>query len=261
MRYLPPPAQDRDLSESDLLEAGYGRDMASRIIALLSQEDELDYYLIRGKRAGCIPITRVSPQYPLILRQRLGLDSPGCLWVRGDTTLLDQPAVSLVGSRELNPPNAAFAKAVGIHAARQGLVLVSGNARGADRTAQNACLSAGGKVISIVADELCSHPLQEGMLYVSEEDFDAPFSTQRALSRNRCIHALGRMVFVAQSSFGKGGTWDGTAKNLRNGWSPVACFRDGSEVSAELEQMGAFLVSEKDLLDISSLLLGELKLF
>jgi len=261
MQNLKAPAEDRDLCVSDLLSIGYNREMSRRILNLLSQEEELDYYLNRGKQAGCIPITRVDPKYPLILRQRLGLDGPGCLWVKGDISILDTPAISLVGSRELRLPNAVFAEAVGSHAARQGLALVSGNARGADRTAQKAALNADGTVISIVADELSRQPLREGILYVSEEDFDAPFSTQRALSRNRCIHAMGRMTFVAQSDHGKGGTWDGTVKNLRHNWSPVACFRDGSEAFLQLEQMGAFLITEEDLSDISALINAELKLF
>ena len=238
---------DREITISDLISLGYGKDMASRILGLLSEEDLLRHYLSRGNRLDCVPITRITEAYPLILRQRLGLDSPGTLWAKGDLSILNTPAISLVGSRELNPENHAFAEAVGHHAAKQGLTLVSGNARGADRAAQEACLGAGGKVISIVADELWKHHRRENILYVSEEDYDSAFTAQRALSRNRCIHALGRMVFVAQANLQKGGTWDGTAKNLHFGWSPVACFRDGSPASKELEQMGAYLIGMEDL--------------
>lgn len=241
------PVEDRDLCERDLIKLGYGREMALRIVKLLNEEDQLDRYLQLGKRQACVPVTRISKDYPLILRQRLGLDSPGCLWAKGDLSLLSRPGISLVGSRELREENREFAREVGRQAARQGLVLISGNARGADREAQNACLEAGGQVISIVADELTRQRERTGMLYLSEEDFESPFTTQRALSRNRCIHALGRMVFVAQSDLGKGGTWDGTGKNLRYGWSPVACFRDGSEASRELEQMGAYLIGKESL--------------
>ena len=127
--------------------------------------------------------------------------------------------------------------------------------------AQEACLKAGGRVVSIVADSLASHRERNNVLYVSEDDFDAEFSAQRALSRNRCIHALGRMVFVAQSSLGTGGTWDGTVKNLRFGWSSVACFRDGSEASVQLEQMGAYLVGPEDLADFGCLPESEENLF
>lgn len=253
VRSLEAPEGERELESGDLLELGYDRDMAKHILDLLSQEDVLEHYLRRGQRRGCLPVTRASEAYPLLLRRRLGLDSPGCLWVKGDTSLLNMPAVALVGCRDLDEPNRQFAEAAGIQAARQGLTLVSGNARGADKTAQNACLKAGGRVISIVADELAKHPLREGMLYVSEDGFEEAFSTQRAISRNRCIHAMGRMVFVAQANLEKGGTWDGTVKNLRRGWSSVACFRDGSEAAARLEEMGAYLIGMEDLDDLGQL--------
>lgn len=253
VKYADSPGEDRELSEKDLMALGYNREMSRRIVTLLEEEAVLDRYLTRAARMGCIPVTRVSPDYPLILRQRLGLDSPGCLWCKGDVSMLNTPAIALVGSRDLREPNREFAAQVGYQAAVQGLTLVSGNARGADRTAQDACLEAGGRVISIVADELSRQPLKRNVLYVSEEDFEAPFSSQRALSRNRCIHALGRMVFVAQSDLRKGGSWDGTVKNLRFGWSPAACFRDGSEAVKELEQMGAYLVDYKDLEDMGIL--------
>ncbi len=253
MQYVDAPMEDRELQVSDLLGLGYGREMVRRILDLLAEEELLDHYLRRGERMGCVPITRVNGEYPLILRHRLGLDSPGCLWVKGDPALLQTPAIALVGSRELRESNRAFAEAVGRRAAEQGLTLVSGNARGADRAAQNACLKSGGRVISVVADELAKQPLRENVLYVSEEDFDEPFSAQRALSRNRVIHALGRMVFVAQSDWNRGGTWDGTARNLRFGWSPVACFRDGSQASLELEKLGAYLIGPEDLRDFGSL--------
>ena len=252
MRDMAYPAEDRDLTESDLLRLGCDRELSERIVGLLEQEDLLDRYLAVAAAQNCVPITRVSDQYPPILRQRLGLDSPGCLWARGDVEILNNPAISLVGCRELSEPNRVFAEAVGNQAAEQGLTLISGNARGADRAAQDACLKAGGRVISIVADDLSRVP-PRNMLYLSEDGFDEAFSAQRALSRNRCIHALGRMVFVAQSDLQKGGTWSGTAKNLRFGWSPVVSFRDGSEAAAQLEQMGAYQISLEDLRDFSGL--------
>lgn len=253
--------EDRELTEADLIRLGYNRDMAGRIVGLLEDKAVLFGYCKRAAAAGAIPVTRVSGDYPAILRHRLGLDAPGCLWVKGDVSILNTPAVALVGSRDIREENRGFAEAVGYQAAVQGLTLVSGNARGADRAAQEACLRAGGRVISIVADELSGKTERRNLLYVSEEDFDAPFSAQRALSRNRCIHALGRMVFVAQADLHKGGTWDGTVKNLRFGWSNVACFRDGSEASRQLEQMGAFLVGQEDLENLCGLLDGEIRLF
>ena len=251
----------RDLTANDLTALGYGTDMARRIVALLEQEELLEHYLARAKRLGCVPLTRVSDRYPLVLRKRLGLDSPGVLWAKGDVSLLDTPMIALVGSRDLRPENLAFAKEAGRQAALQGYTLVSGNARGADRAAQESCLAAGGRVISVVADALSQQSQRENVLYLSEEDFDQPFSAQRALSRNRCIHAFGEKTLVAQCSPGTGGTWDGTVKNLRFGWSRVFCFRDGSDAAAQLEQMGAQLITKSDLAALDALQARQITLF
>ena len=253
MKNLSRTEEDRDLTAEDLISIGYGEEMARRILSLLDEEELLGYYLKRGSYGDCIPATRINRLYPERLYERLGLEAPGCLWMKGDPDILQRKAIALIGSRELHDSNREFAEEVGRQAARQGYALISGNARGADKAAQNACLRAGGSVIAVVADELIKHPPHDRILYLSEDSFDEGFSAQRALSRNRCIHTLGRMVFVAQSGMEKGGTWDGTAKNLRFGWSPVACLRDGSEASVELEQMGAYLIGVEDLEDFSGL--------
>lgn len=247
------PAEERELEIADLIALGYGRQMAARILKLLSDGVVLDHYLQIARRKDCIPLTRISQRYPLVLRQRLSLESPGVLWAKGDLELLKKPKIALVGSRDINEENAAFAREVGRQAALQGYTLVSGNARGADRTAQDACLEAGGSVIVVVADSLAQQAEQERVLYLSEEDYDQEFSAQRALSRNRIIHALGEMTFVAQSSYQTGGTWDGTVRNLRAGWSDVYCFQDGSVAAEQLCQMGAKAVAVQELQNLSAL--------
>ena len=230
---------DRRLCKEDLRALGYGDEMASRILALLDEEELLDHYWRLGQKKACSCFSRVSAHYPAVLRQKLGDDSPGCLWTKGDISILCMPKIALVGSRELNEENRRFAAEVGRQAALQGYALVSGNARGADKTAQDACLQAGGKVISVVADRLDSHSAKENMLYLSEDGFDCDFSAQRAISRNRVIHILGEKTFVAQCGYQSGGTWDGTVKNLRFGWSAVHCYADGSPAQCLLQQMGA----------------------
>lgn len=245
--------ETRNVTAEDLVSIGYGPQMAAHIVELLGEGMLLQHYLQRAKRAGCIPITRATEGYPVALRDRLGLDSPGVLWAKGDLDLLGEPTIALVGSRALRSANREFAKEVGRQVAKQGLTLVSGNARGADQTAQLACLEAGGKVISVVADALEEHSAKENVLYLSEDVFDGEFSAQRALSRNRVIHCLGIKTFVAQCSLGKGGTWDGSTKNLQGNWSPVFCFNDGSSAAIELHHLGAKLIDISQLADITGL--------
>lgn len=243
----------RHLTEQDIKVLGYDTENARRIVELLGREEQLDYYLHQADKWECYPIARMHPAYPRLLQKRLGLDAPGSLWAKGDSSLLNCRAVALVGSRELSPANQAFAREVGKQAALQGFVLISGNARGADRVAQESCLAHGGQVISIVADSLSKCKDTPGVLYLSEDGFDWGFSSLRALSRNRLIHAMAQRVLVAQCSDGKGGTWSGTTQNLRHGWSPVFCFEDGSSGVQALIQMGAVGISPDALTDLDAL--------
>ena len=83
---------------------------------------------------------------------------------------------------------------------------------------------------------------------MSEDGFDLPFSTPRALRRNRLIHAMGEKTLVAQASLETGGTWAGTTDNLRRGYSPVFVFDDGSEAANALSSLGAQPVTWLDTL-------------
>lgn len=242
-RLMERPCEERALTAEDLHAMGFDRAFSDRVLALLARQEQLAWYLKKGKTAGCDPVTRISGHYPGRLHKALGMEAPACLWMKGDKRILDLPRISLVGSRDLRPENRKFARLVGACAAKEGYALVSGNARGADREAQESCLEHGGFVICVVADPLQTHEARERVLYVAEDGFDIAFSAVRALSRNRIIHALSKKTFVAQCTFGKGGTWSGTRNNLRHGWSDVFCFADGSEASGELCAMGAVPVN------------------
>ena len=244
---------ERDLEIKDLLALGYEQEMAERILTLLSDTHLLREYLRRGQTFDCYPITRLNPRYPLQVRKRLGLDSPGVIWAKGDPTLLGLPAIAVIGSRDLGQENRKFGEEAARQIARQGFVLVSGNARGADRTAQEACLEAGGSVISIVADSLRKQPLRRNILYLSLDDFDQSFSAQRALRRNHVIHTMACLTIACQCTLGKGGTWSGILENLKNGWNPGCCFDDGSEAAAELQNRGVNGIDNDDLTDLTVL--------
>ena len=73
---------------------------------------------------------------------------------------------------------------------------------GADRAAQEACLTAGGSAVVFPAGRLLDCPAQAHVLYLAEQGYDLPFSAQRALSRNHFIHAMGEKTLVAQCRAG-----------------------------------------------------------
>lgn len=237
---------DKAVEPSDLIRLGYDQPTAEWIVRLLDRERQLDRYLHQAADAGIVPVTQWSPDYPVRMLQVLGDLCPPVLFCFGDCSLLRRPGVSLVGSRKLLPPGRQFAARVGQLAARESMTLISGGAAGADSTAQSACLQGGGAVVSFIAESLLQHirqPLSERLLLCSETGFTLPFSSQRAISRNRLIHAMGLRTFVAQTAAGTGGTFRGTVENLSHGWSPVFVHADGSEGAHQLCLRGATPVS------------------
>lgn len=229
----------RDVTVKDVRRLGYSEYEAGHIVSLLSRERQLDGYLLAAEKADVAVITRLDAQFPQRLREQLGARCPAALFCRGDLRLLQRPCISVVGSRHLASPGAQFAAQAGRLAAKEGFTLCSGDAMGADRTAQEACLSNGGSVLIFPATELVYCPVRENVLYAAEGGFELGFSAQRALGRNRFIHAMGEKTLVAQTGFGKGGTWSGSLDNLQHEYSPLFVFDDGSEGARALCARGA----------------------
>ena len=229
----------RDVTVKDVRRLGYSEYEAGHIVSLLGRERQLDGYLLAAEKADVAVIPRLDARFPQRLREQLGARCPAALFCRGDLELLQSVCVSVVGSRHLAQPGAQFAAQAGCLAAKEGFTLCSGDAMGADRTAQEACLSNGGSVLIFPATELVYCPIRKNTLYAAEGGFELGFSAQRALGRNRFIHAMGEKTLVAQTSFGKGGTWSGSLDNLQHEYSPLFVFDDGSEGARALCARGA----------------------
>lgn len=240
-----------------LASLGYHEEMSKRIVSLLDRPDVLKDYL--AAQPGISVLTRLSEQFPHRLR-KLGNDCPAALFCRGDASLLNTRCISAIGSRLLFERGRDFARQIGELAAQENFTLVSGGAAGADTVAQEACLRAGGKVISFVPDELTKHDARENVLYCSAYGYDLPFSSARALYRNLLIHALGEKVFVAQCPSTSGGTWSGASANLKRGLSEVYVLGDGSDGANALCALGATAVEDR-LPPISDLLAYQLSIF
>ena len=247
------------LTDEDLCRLGYSRQDAARIMDLLDRREQLERYLAAGQALGIRAITCVSEEYPQRITQTHKDQRPPVLFTMGDTSLLNKPAIALVGSRKLLPGNRMFAETVGRLAAQEGYVLVSGGAVGADSAAQNACLAAGGSCVVYVPDRLDRCVPKDRVVYVSEHGYDFRFTSARALHRNTLIHAHGEKAFAAQSSFGHGGTWQGCNENLKHGWSDLYLCDDGSEAVRALTDMGATALRE--LTSIRALQPGQQRLF
>jgi len=82
----------------------------------------------------------------------LGFDGQSdlVLWCAGDTHLVRQRAVAIVGTREVSGEGAARARRLARELVQAGVVVVSGLARGVDTEALTAAIEAGGRVVAVI---------------------------------------------------------------------------------------------------------------
>ena len=118
-------------------------------------------------------------------------------------------------------------------AAQNGIVIISGGAKGVDTTAVEAALENNGKAVIFPSEgmekwvkrsEIRQYILNEQLLLMSTQKNDAPFSGRYAMLRNRYIHAPSDAVLVASSKISgskSSGTWEGVVENLKQQWSPL----------------------------------------
>jgi DNA processing protein len=139
------------LPEDELVAAAAGRHV-DRALAFL---DGLDAELERERLAdgGFLALCPHSSQYPTLLRDLN--DPPAVLFGagRGKTLalLVEEPAVTVVGTRRASPYGTEVAYALGRGLGASGVPVVSGLALGIDGTAHRGCLDGGGVPVAVVA--------------------------------------------------------------------------------------------------------------
>ena len=87
--------------------------------------------------------------YPALLKEVD--DAPPVLYVRGDISLIDEWAVSVVGTRRPTPYGRQVAEEISYQLASHRICIVSGLARGVDAVAHRAAIQAGGRTVAVLA--------------------------------------------------------------------------------------------------------------
>ena len=93
-------------------------------------------------------IARRDPRYPPLLAQLH--DPPARIHVRGDTDVVSEPAVAVVGARSCSSYGAQVARGLARELGAAGLVIVSGLARGIDGEAHRGALDAGARTLAVL---------------------------------------------------------------------------------------------------------------
>jgi DNA processing protein len=140
---------------------------------------------------------------------------PDVLYARGDLSVLDRPCVAIVGSRHPTSYGIKVAYEAAREAARAGLVVVSGMARGLDARAHRGALDGGGRTVAVLGcgfdvpypvenlDLLEAVP-RNGVLLSEAAPGTRP-SKWSFPARNRVIAALAECLLVVEGK-AKGGT-------------------------------------------------------
>jgi DNA processing protein len=104
--------------------------------------------LDRANRNDTTPVVWTDPAYPPALKHIY--DPPPLLWLKGTPAVLARPMVAIVGARAASPSALAVAEQFAGDVAAQGIVVVSGMARGVDSAAHAGALAAGGATVAIL---------------------------------------------------------------------------------------------------------------
>jgi DNA processing protein len=196
--------------------AGAARESAARAI-------------VRGAALGLTAVPLGDARYPPLLS--CIADPPPVLWMRGDRSRTDRPAVAIIGSRAATPYALQIGRRLAAELAERGIVVVSGLARGVDSSAHEGCLAAGGVTVAVIGsgldnvyprehDHLADRIAANGLV-ISELGPGAPPLAEHFPLRNRIISGTSLAVVVVEASE-KSGSLITAACALRQGRDVMA---------------------------------------
>ncbi len=201
----------------------------TRLKVLLSRGTSLALAVERWTRLGIRVIGRGEEVYPKFLKTKLRGAAAPILYFAGNAELLKSEGLCVVGSRNVSEAGLEFAAELGRRCASEGLTVISGDARGADRAAMDGAHDMCGNVTAILVDALTKAVLskrnREAILsgrlaLLTPYDPDAGFAVSKAMDRNKYMYALASAAVIIDSDT-KGGTWSGAVENEKHRWTPA----------------------------------------
>jgi DNA processing protein len=184
----------------DLAARGGGR--APRLVPKSQIEREIEAV----ERLGARYVFLGEPSYPPLLAE---LESaPPALIVKGHMSLLDKPAVALVGARNASAAACRYARMLAKALGEAGTIVVSGLARGIDSAAHEGALETG--TIAVIAggidivyppeNEARQQAISERGLLIAEQPPGVEPRARHFPYRNRIIAGLAHGVVVVEAA-------------------------------------------------------------
>lgn len=208
------PITFRDLlnqfgSASQAISALEGRQLNGRPFKLSSQDSALRE-IEMAEKFGAQIVGLGEAAYPKWLQS---IDSaPPLLYLKGHSELGNRPSVGIVGSRNASGAGLKFSGILSKELSLQGVVIVSGLARGIDRAAHEASLSGG--TIAVLGggldhiypaqNEALYHKIASEGLLISERPLGVYAKAKDFPRRNRIISGISNGTIVVEAAVRSG---------------------------------------------------------
>lgn len=174
--------------------------------------DLVDRDLIWCEQHTCQLVSWDDADYPILLKEIAS--APVLLFVQGDTKLLSQPQIAMVGSRNPTAMGRKLAEQFAYTLAMSELIITSGLAIGIDAASHEGALKAGGKTIAVCGgglndiypssnQALAQRIVSSGAL-VSEFPPHAKPRANFFPRRNRVISGLSMGVLIVEAALRSG---------------------------------------------------------
>jgi len=162
-----------------------------------------------AREMGASVIVPGDAQYPKRLLEIY--DPPLALYVKGDAEVIDQPGISVVGTRHPTPYGVSMAERLACDLAAHGLIIFSGMARGIDTAAHRGALNAHGRTVAIWGTgidqlypkenkKISEQIVESGGAIISEFPLGTFPAPQNFPVRNRIISGISIGVLVIEAA-------------------------------------------------------------
>jgi DNA processing protein len=248
--------------ESTGIQAVSAQSIATGKSAEMAREE-----IARAAAAGVTVLSLEDRCYPPRLKEIY--DPPLVLYVRGNPEVLPQPGIAMVGTRHPTPYGSGMAERLACDLAGQGLVIISGMARGVDTASHRGAIAAKGKTVAVFGtgvdviypkenSRLSEQILALGGALISEFAMGTSAFPQNFPIRNRILSGMSVGVLVVEAA-----EYSGTRITARcaleqnrdvfavpgnvtnkNSWGPNTLIKQGAKLVATWEDVWEDLPAE-----------------
>jgi len=249
------------------LEAAAIQAVSAQSIATGKSAEQARGELARSADAGITVLSMNDALYPRRLKEIY--DPPIILDVRGDAEQLNKPGIAMVATLHPTPYGSGMAQRLACGLAAQGLVIISGLARGVDSASHRGAISAKGKTVAVFGtgvnviypkenSRLSEQILSLGGALISEFSLGTFAAPQNFPIRNRILSGMSVGVLDVEAA-----EYSGTRITARlaleqnrdvvavpgnvtnkNSWGPNTLIKQGAKLVATWEDVWEDLPTE-----------------